>query len=281
MFACLDVGNAIHPNAIKSYRSIIGQALANPTNENVLKLGDALVASARFLDVNDPTEVELHRDLQDCMISIPNHAQYFADQIEREQKAVERYPTITGPRVSYDFNRTMHFKTLSHLPSPETIAVLGHFLSDDKDTPVPLMSPDSDWGPNPRANSYGSAYTIIDIGLRNPPVSIARRIDIDPDRCLATTRAWWDEVKSGKRTFSFLGQKVEYRFKPDGTWETIALTDAPDDAPKAAKSPPLAAHMTTGSSHPPGIRWGWIAAVVLVLLAGLAWLNRRKFQHGA
>ena len=40
---------------------------------------------------------------------------------------------------------------------------------------------------------------------------------------IADTRAWWEEIKSGKRAFSYKGQKVEYRFKPDGTWETIAL----------------------------------------------------------
>jgi hypothetical protein len=73
------------------------------------------------------------------------------------------------------------------------------------------------------------------IGLRNPPVA-AERHNEDPETRLADTRKWWDDIKSGNRAFSFLGQKVEYRFKPDGTWETIALANPPNDAPEATKA---------------------------------------------
>jgi hypothetical protein len=43
---------------------------------------------------------------------------------------------------------------------------------------------------------------------------------------------WYEEVKSGKRTFSFKGQVMEYRFRQDGTWETFPISHPPVDAPK-------------------------------------------------
>jgi hypothetical protein len=47
---------------------------------------------------------------------------------------------------------------------------------------------------------------------------------------LPVWQKWYAEVKSGSKPFSFKGQAVEYRFKADGTWETIAMVNPPDDA---------------------------------------------------
>lgn len=212
-----------------------------------------------------------------ALLSIPGHARYFQEAIEREQEAVKDYPTTTGPRVSYDFNRTRHFETLSHLPSPETIAVLGHFLADEKDTPKPLMTPGSDWGTNPRANSYGSAYTLTNVGLRDAP-GTWKNYDADPDAQLAKTRAWWEEVKAGRKTFSFKGQSVEYRFKPDGTWETLAMVNPPDDGPKlAGKVVPPAGEKAEPVAGEAPREWIWLA-LPAVLAAGLAiWWGVRRF----
>ena len=78
---------------------------------------------------------------------------------------------------------------------------------------------------------------IREIGLRNPPEPLDG-LALYPDDLLAATRAWWEEVKSGKLTFSFKGQAVEYRFRPDGTWETIPIANPPDDGPKPAPAAP-------------------------------------------
>ena len=67
------------------------------------------------------------------------------------------YPTTTGPRGSYDFNRGIYFLTMRHLPSRETIAVLGDFLADDKDQPGPLDPSKSYDYDLPPANSHYSA----------------------------------------------------------------------------------------------------------------------------
>ena len=256
-----------------TYDAAIHAAKSHPNAAQVIELGGHLRGVARY---NRPPESNpYYKRIQNALLSIPGHARYFQEAIEREQEAVKDYPTTTGPRVSYDFNRTRHFETLSHLPSPETIAVLGHFLADDKDTPKPLMTPGSDWGTNPRANSYGSAYTLTNVGLRDAP-GTWKDYDADPDAQLAKTRAWWEEVKAGRKTFSFKGQSVEYRFKPDGTWETLAMVNAPDDGPKVA-----AAKQSDSSDAvvmaPVGQRhWLWWLVPVMFLLAAICWKSLQR-----
>jgi hypothetical protein len=229
-----------------------------------------------------PAVQRIYREIQRELLSIPGHAQYFANEIKGEQKLVAKYPTSTGPRVGYDFNRAMYFNTLAHLPSPETISVLGDFLSDDIDTPRERISPHSDWGENPRANSFASSFTLSTIGLRDAPVDM-KEYDASPEAHLAKTRAWWEEIKSGMRTFSFKGQAVEYRFKPDGTWDTIAIANPPDDGhqmvaaavparPKVDSGP-----LASASGHEQKGFWVWI---VIGLIGGLAlvfWLGVRRF----
>jgi len=226
---------------------------------------------------HDPSVDAIYYRIQQAMLAVPEHAQYFADEIAREQKAVEKFPTCSGPRNSYDQQRDWYFKTLCHLPSPETIAVLGHFLYDDMDTPVPLWSPGSDWGENPRANSYFSSSTIIDIGLRKPPVERQPGID-NPVLNLAKTRAWWEKIKSGKLTFSFIGQSVEYRFKPDGTWDSIAMTNPPTPRkPEPSGNPSMPGGSTqnapasgngTGSSVGDGPLWKWLFVGIAIVIGG-------------
>lgn len=266
-----------------TYETAISNTKTDPSVQNVINLGGHLRGVARY---NSSTGRSPYYDkIRETLIAIPGHAQYFADEIKREQKAVQRYPTNTGPRVSYDFSRTRSFDTLGHLPSPATIAVLGHFLSDDIDTPSELESPGSDWGPNPKANSYFSSTTIMNIGLRNPPVTSQRRND-DPVVRLAETRAWWEEIKSGKRAFSFLGQKVEYRFKPDGTWDAITLANPPDDAPRPPKMAPANTqgqpNQKRKSGFPVAVErsgrspWLWVITAVCLLSAGGIWVKMRR-----
>jgi hypothetical protein len=228
---------------------------------------------------NRSPEVQvIYEKIQDELLSTPGHAKYLALEIKREQKEVANYATSTGPRVEYDFNRARYFKTLARLPSPETIAVLGEFLSDDIDTPRPLNSPHSDWGENPRANSFGASFTIAATGLRDAPAD-KKSYDLSPEEHLAKTRAWWEEVKSGKRAFSFMGQAVEYRFKADGTWDTIPIANPPDDAPKQeikkVDEKPIKVPEQSEQHEKKTYQWLLVAVGVLLCVVCGLWMKRK------
>ena len=237
----------------------------------------------RFSIFQIPERIGVYDETRSMLLSIPGHAQYFADEIEREQKEVAHLPTSTGARVSYDAHRSDYFSTLAYLPSPETIKVVGYLLSDEKDTPVPEVSPDSDWGRNPRANCWGAAGVIANIGLRDAPVDGGPRWDED-ENALVKSRAWWEQIKSGQRPFSFVGEKVEYRFKPDGSWETIAMIRPPEKAmrpggPSVEKDRYLD-QTTAGDSSPDKGSKAAIYVACGLLAAGLAAMGWRRMRAG-
>jgi hypothetical protein len=272
--AASDRGTASQYASLQRLRETVRNVGQKTPHELIPDLGEALRKLSRENIFQVRERIEVYELVQSTLLSVPGHARFFADEIRREQKEVAQYPANTGPRISYDRNRSKYFITLTHLPSPETIAVLGEFLSDDIDTPRLRISPHSDWGENPRANSFTSTNALSLIGLRDPPAS-KDSYDADPDAHLAKSRAWWEEVKTGERTFSFKGQAVEYRFRPDGTWETIPIANPPDDGPKPAVAAPASGKRdespATVDSVKPADRsllW-WITGVLLAVALAL------------
>jgi hypothetical protein len=261
-------------------RRLLNEAKAHPTKENVVSLADAIDGNYRYQSLLTPSALAATNGARDELCKIPGHARYIAEEIKREQEEVKDYGTNSGPRVTYDRQRAWRFETLRYLPSPEAILVLGEFLSDDLDTPQPLVSEGSDWGENARANSFFSSKTISEIGLRDPPAS-RDSFDIQPEKHLATTREWWDEVKAGKRAFSFKGQNVEYRFKPDGTWETLAIANPSDDGPGRPQAgptrPPLRPATEKRESRESQVTIiPWLVAFAAVVFAAAAWWAMRN-----
>jgi hypothetical protein len=138
-----------------------------------------------------------------------------------------------------------------HLPSPETLKALGDYLDDFQDTKNPHTPIEQQSIFNYKISGgctiptddlpWLSTYAIAHIGLRNPPLMNKLISDCslshygDATSLWKTSREWYQEVKSGKRTFSFLGQNVEYRFKPDGTWETLPLAMTQEEAEEEKK----------------------------------------------
>lgn len=241
----------------------------------------------------DPRWHLLYWKAQAALLAIPGHAQYFADALEKERSKLK--PGEYMENYTDQVSRYLT-ETLIHLPSPETIKVLGHYLNDDRDTPASPFG-GGDFIPYP-----GTAMIAFEafskIGLRNLPevdISVAdpsfrdfkeyeaaaiqalRLLQRKKEDALATYRAWWLEVESGRQAFSFKGQAVEYRFNPDGTWVSNPIANPPDDAPKPpAPKPPITSSpekspaMATTPSHQPAL-WPWFGGVLLVVLGILIW----------
>lgn len=221
-------------------------------------------------------------ELQDALIAIPGHARSIAESIEREREQVKDVPFNLGPRIGYDRKRLSAFETLAHLPSPETVKVLGDYLADERDlhelTHEQTKGQSCITGGSSGNSSY-SAKALQTSGLRDKPSR--EGIEYDYEIAKAAWREWWEEVKAGRKTFSFKGQSVEYRFRPDGTWETLAMVNAPDDGPKLAGrvERPGVGKAEPGAGEIPR---GWVWLVFPVILAAVfgIWFVSRKFGKG-
>jgi hypothetical protein len=144
-------------------------------------------------------------DLQQKIMSIPGHAQYFSDKIKIEQESVKNDPHLRGGRLDYDRNRGTYIsEILINLPSPETIRVLGDFLDDDLDY---RCKPNTHRGYDFYANSDFAMKALVGIGLNNSP-QIEKFTDQEQD--ITLWRNWYAKVKAGTLTFSFVGNPTEY-----------------------------------------------------------------------
>ena len=275
-----DDDRRLETEQVALWESLLAEAKLKPKQAlfEDLWLGFRKMGYRRTLDGHNSKVDALYYALQNEFLSLPGHAEYFRNKIENERAALKP----KADRGGYDFNRSLAFEALYHLPSPETLQVLGNYLDDERDTP-----PERNWTPE---NAHLAAYALSRIGVRNFPIEgplVPYRLTIWPDlKQLPDYRAWWEEVKSGQRTFSFKGQAVEYRFRPDGTWETIPIANPPDDVPKPALVAPESGKRddlpAMADSEKPADRsfLSWIAGIVVVLLA-LALALFRKFRKAS
>jgi len=180
---------------------------------------------------------KIYRKLQFEFLSIPGHAEYFGRRI-REANEPLKGPEY-GKFVHEARNERMYgFQTLSNLPSPETVKVVGEMLSDTwrKEFNPPPGSEDVVRPPNSLALDAIDGC-LRNLPLRDPPSVPRLMAGYDPEVVwVLPWQNWYSEIKSGKRAFSFKGQNVEYRFRPDGTWEAQAMASPPDDGPKPDSS---------------------------------------------
>ncbi|MEO5714334.1 MAG: hypothetical protein ABIT37_12680 [Luteolibacter sp.] len=123
------------------------------------------------IEGHSPAVDEIYHKIQQELLSVPGHAKYFADELERLR---------LDPKGDYENIRTQYLaETLRYLPSPETVQILGHYLSDMQDIPFDenpkykemvrsgkLRA--ADWIPTPQ-NAWLATYALSNIGLRDPP----------------------------------------------------------------------------------------------------------------
>lgn len=262
-------------------RNWVESARSKNDLESILKLGSIVRGVGSRWDIASPAARNLHGEALEILITTPGHAEYFAAEVERLREA-ELEREHGRQRTTYDFWRAIYLRdTLQHIPSPETVKVLGRYLHDVRDTP-PSETGDA---PSLPSNAYLACAALANMGLRvDPPLpdsGIMRwRHDVDE------IRAWYAKVASGEIPFSFKGQAVEYRFNPDGTWKTIPIANPPDDAPDdsaAVPNPVLAPEEKRPSKTPPAMKpdarqnpWPWIGAGVAVIALVIGFMKLRR-----
>ena len=254
----------MNPSAEKAYRELMSNASLRPSKETMDQLVDGLSTCGRYMDQTDQDKLALYREMQKVAISLPNHASYFAEKIEKLRiPGREGYSGCSDPRKRMWIIQD----SLSHLPSPETIKILGNFLYDTRDTPTARevrLATDYDLIPT---NDCLAADALGSIGLNKAPLDkkkYSERQDVE------IWKLWYEPVKAGTRKFSFAGQDVEYQFNKDGTWITMPLKASNDNRPQVA-NPGSTVH-----ERPTTPTWPWVAAILALTGAGVWWLKQRK-----
>jgi len=169
MFLAMAIA-AILPNShgktlAEGLRENLANTKANPTKENVMSLATEIAGNRKHVRLLDEDARSL-TDVAVCeLCQIPGHARYFADELERKWEIAKEDPWGVGKRCSYDFERRTYLvQTLPHLPSPETVMVLGSYLEDERDAPPTGYQP-SDCNPIPQ-NSVLAAWGMSLLGVR-------------------------------------------------------------------------------------------------------------------
>lgn len=208
----------------------------------------------------------LYIKAQQAAVAYPGHAKYFQDKIEDARKKLpEGVRRHSGTHNDFEALRCRIIRdTMSHIPSPEIVKVLGDYLDDERDTPPPNNWLDT------RSNAYLACSALQKIGLKNAP--LPPTAGENPDN-LATWKLWWGPIEAGNRTFSFEGQDVEYRFRKDGTYETLSRDGEPkriaNGASGETENPPT-------KLGKPVQRWLILLGGCAALFAWLRWQSKHK-----
>jgi len=167
---------------------------------------------------------------QEALLSIPGHAKYYQDKIDKmrtellENSKRTREEIIQmhahGKKVldqpEYLSDTEVAIRTLKFMPSAETVSVLGYFLNDPvgRDGKTLLGRPSARSGDSPPALSNAQLATdvIRDLGIEHPPFRDPKGVITSEE--IDSWKDWWNQVKEGKRTYRFIGSKIEYG--PDG-----------------------------------------------------------------
>ena len=200
------------------------------------------------------------------MLADPNHAKYFQDKIEQARaKLPEGVRRHSGIHNDFETLRCYIIRdTMSHIPSPEIVRALGEYLDDERDTPPP-----NNWL-DLRSNAYLACSALEKIGLKNAP--LPPTAGENPDN-LATWKLWWGPIKAGNRTFSFVGQDVDYRFRKDGSYEALSRDGAQKRITNGASGEIENNPTKIGN---PAQRWLILLGGSAALFAWLRWQTKRR-----
>lgn len=233
-----------------------------------LSLGLKNIGYRNRLAVRSREINELFLDLQKIYLSTPGHAQFFADELGEAREKTNKPWMDNSYLLEYHKTRDI----LALLPSPETIRVLGSMLESKEDVTSrdetirrAIESSNAGGGGLHEVTSPRRLAGVVfhRIGLRNLPEKVSLE--------------WWKKVKAGEIAFSFVGQAVQYRFNPDGSWETMPIVNPPNDAPKppvfekSESKPERQAKELEMPAETKKPTWVWIVTTGLLVVGILVW----------
>jgi hypothetical protein len=287
MLGSFDPHNEYSPRELEEKRAAVSswEKLAEQTvsigddlDKYIAKLGDALLKTSPKRHNPALGGEDVHLVLKAKLLSIPGHAEHFRDRINssrEEMEAVRDSPNpsgiLGGAIVKMNREQSWGFQTLRDLPSPETVRVLGDFLSDDRGAEL-SEERRQETGETP--NSRYAVSALSKLGIANPPTPPVRHTG-DVTDGMESWRQWYSEIESGRRTVRFIGDDTEYDLR--GPVRRSAGMDSDRTGKRTKITTPSEERISEASPTP--MRFLPYLIGGLFLLAGLGVYLRGK--HGA
>lgn len=275
---------ALHPKAFEFYKNSAKKVKENPTIENAVELAGNLSSLTRNIDQTDTSGAAVYKEMQAVVVSIPGHAEYYRDQILQAQ---ERYKTQGGGEAWSDYREKIRnaFQILPHLSSPEGVCVLGELLSNDW---VPSGNETAPLSEKFVPLSVSATVTLPKLPILDKPFKapITNENVADAE---AAWEFWYEQIKSGKRTFRFEGDPTEYDLRgpaPGQKIANISRNQKRDDERKTGSDKQIyhaEGTTTIKSDNKPTIIGAILASFTVFAAASWYYLKRPKTQgtkHG-
>ena len=213
-------------------REMMARAKTNFDEQAITDLSRVIRGIGRNINRSSNEAKELYYESQTLFLSKPNHASYYQKKIEAMRTEVLANDKKSEAEISKmqeegldvlhysDFDRFCSmdaFPTLMHLPSPETVKVLGFYLNDPlgrdgKTLSGNLRNPSGDYGGGSPCNAELATWAIRNLEIEHPPFPplqdrVGPRMSEEE---VDAWKGWWNEIKDGKRTYRFIGSPIEY-----------------------------------------------------------------------
>jgi hypothetical protein len=228
-----------------------------------------------------PDTLAVYHEAQSIVLSIPGHAIYYRDKIDAAKEKVR-----SGEMSLNEFHRVLidAFQTLEHLPSEETVEVLGELGKDPfgrpdskdpadyKDIPG-IEAWDNDLSSMSTARVSDYAYNALgSLGIEPPPYRGKNSLNEGK-----YWGPWWEEVKSGKRKYRFKGSSVEHSVNaPPGTLREVRRPGRQPGILSESRGAGKPAEPEQQAEPPIARKWPLFAGLAAVLAAVVVLLIRRK-----
>ena len=297
IIACCGLSAAVElsPKEIQSQKqglekwSSVADHAANMANDEAIsKLGEGIRKTSRLNMYSINGTLEVNEKLKNALLAIPGHAKFFRDEINQARAKYEEAlkggdeSLIGETRQNLAGKLLFEFSTLDHLPSVETVGVLGEFLSDERGYVKMPEHPTLDDLTTDVSGSpvFRRAATALGrLPIVNKPVPAKTQFRTPED--VAPWKLWYEQIKAGKRTFRFEGDATEYDLNGPASKDKLASIQRNDkrDGERAAGQRKMADAAVPSSAstaiHPlplPGI----LAGFILIAAAVCYFLKARK-----
>ena len=280
-----DRGALSQRKALAGWRQKILECRTLPSEEAIPILASAVSKIPKYSIFQSAERIAVFDLARNDLMALPRHAEHLANQIriERAKNAVENERRVkNGDKPlwgSYDNVRMRTMQTLEHIPSPEVVKVLGEFLQDNEETQKPIRVgyvPDS-YGPGSNASLAAEALRKL---IENPPVPKDQSYQLPG--AIPAWQSWYEQIKSGNRTFRFEGDPVEYDLNGPAPKEKLAhierhrKRDAERVAGERRSAPVIGSVSSEGRALKPAALAGIVAACLAFLAAGAYWRKRSR-----